>query len=131
MRSYLSSLPNYSASKFQDDINHIATHKIQNPEECKQKDAACIHFQRAMRDRNSVDDKDIIRKKALFKTNKSHDFIYISMLDRAHVILRHAQQLSNFEQKQILDFKFKDDVERVEMDKIPTYSTGVFIEYHS
>eukprot|EP01084_Bolivina_argentea_P223309 377861_1 len=121
MRLYLSSLAHYSATTFHDDVNHIATHKIQHPIRCNKK--SCIHLKRATRDRHSEQDQNLQRKKELFNTQNYDDFIFISMLDRAHVILRHGTKS--------VEFEFKEDLARIEINKIPTYSTGTFIEYHT
>lgn len=93
---------------------------------CVHSQLNCHHFARALRDRNKC--REIKYKMKLFNTDNVDDFTYISMLDRAHCLLKHTGNLRR-------DRRFMDslnaDVGKSKMKRIPTYSTGVFMQYHS
>eukprot|EP01084_Bolivina_argentea_P015977 29921_1 len=92
MNLYLSQFPGYSPIEFLNDIEHIIKHKLKHSELCAG-GKTCIHIRRALRDRNTAQCKTLILKKNFFNTKQQTDFVYISMLDRAHCLLKHADDI--------------------------------------
>merc|ERR1712232_547196 len=91
---YMTSGGNYTHVDFLNDIDHIVQHKLKHPQSCKH-GTACIHLQRACRNRYSEQCKTLNAKKQFFNTNDQGDFVYISMMDRAHVLLMHSDDIAD------------------------------------
>lgn len=72
----------------------------------------CPHYQRALRHRH--DYKDLKQKLATFKSDDPMDFLYISLLDRAHCVLKHAE---NYEDRFVDETKFMEDL-KSDIDKV-------------
>eukprot|EP01084_Bolivina_argentea_P249777 418288_1 len=123
MKSFLSSLSDYTPVKLLNDMEHIIDHQFAHQHTICPNGSDCIHLKRAMRDRNTDSCKILSLKKELFNCDIIEDFIYISMLDRAHSILMHSPEIKA-NTIQLL----KQDVKYTE---IPIYSTGVYMEYHT
>merc|ERR1712176_514786 len=115
----------YTHVDFLNDIDHVISHKLRHPQLCKA-GSSCIHLQRACRDRSSEQCKTLNAKKQFFNCNDQSDFVYISMLDRAHVLLMHSDDVSDKMTKNIK--KLKDDSKAIQYF---AYNTGVYIKYHT
>eukprot|EP01083_Nonionella_stella_P190263 704683_1 len=124
MNLYLSRYPFYTPVQFLNDIDHIIQHKLPNPPKCCN-DGACIHIQRALRDRTDENCQNLERKKKFFNAKNEIEFVYISMLDRAHCLLKHSEAMSHR-----VDVKksLKNDVV---LSKNTAYNHGVYMEYHT
>merc|ERR1719242_177991 len=120
---YIISGGGYTHVDFLNDIDHITQHQLKHPQNCFD---GCIHLQRACRDRSSEQCKTLNSKKQFFNTNDPSDFVYISMLDRAHVLLMHSDDIQDKMSKNIK--LLSDDIKKIQY---VSYSTGVFMEYHT
>eukprot|EP01083_Nonionella_stella_P000793 2271_1 len=137
MCSFIKLFPSYSPVELLNDIDHIVGHELNHGIIGYTCDAGleCIHFQRATRDRNAEKCKTLDFKKQFFNTNNQSDFVYISMLDRAHCLLYHSEEMKkagtmnkNTELMQQDTFKIQDQhMSSVAM----TYATCVYMEYYT
>eukprot|EP01083_Nonionella_stella_P165564 551065_1 len=124
MQQFLHLFPAYSPLFFLNDVNHMIEHKLLNLARCED-GVQCIHLRRATRDRNAKNCKTLSLKKQFFNTNNQVDFVYISMLDRAHCLLYHSDDIKNISKNTEL---FRQDVTKIEHIQ---YNTGVYMEYHT
>ncbi len=121
MQTFLESLPDYGAIQLLNDTQHIIRHKSQPI--CKHE--KCVSLQRATRDRSGKQQRGLSEKKLLFRTDATNDFIYISMLDEVHVLLKHPKCTINTMQalnKNVSDIKKRQS-------KFPIFNTGVYIDH--
>eukprot|EP01084_Bolivina_argentea_P163647 284659_1 len=123
--SYFGLFPGYSPVDFLNDIDHIVKHKLKHPQSCEEGES-CIHIQRALRNRHAANCKTLPLKKQFFKTNNPNDFVYISMLDRAHCLLKHSADIADKMGKTIK--LMQDDGTKITHIQ---YNTGVYMEYHT
>eukprot|EP01083_Nonionella_stella_P152353 488208_1 len=124
IRRVLSSLPSYNPVRLLNDIEHIIDHKPVGSMECKES-MKCIHFVRSRRDDNDHRFKDIEMKRKLFSCNNGKDFPYISMLDRLHSTLKHANDVNHNKERNIK--LIKDDIKFTK----PKFSIGTYMQYHA
>eukprot|EP01083_Nonionella_stella_P279631 951219_1 len=135
MQQFLHLFPAYSPLFFLNDVNHMIEHKLLNLARCED-GVQCIHLRRATRDRNAKNCKTLSLKKQFFNTNNQVDFVYISMLDRAHCLLYHSEEMKksgktmnkNTQLMQQDALKIQD--QHMSSTVIP-YSTGVYMEYYT
>eukprot|EP01083_Nonionella_stella_P088682 247318_1 len=111
MKDFVLALPNYDPIQLLNDINHITQHESNG--NIRQCDASmsgskfatmalpkyesngkdCIHFQRSLRDRNAQQCRDLGSKQQLFNSRNPQDFLYVSMLDKAHCLIYHYNKM--------------------------------------
>eukprot|EP01084_Bolivina_argentea_P249776 418285_1 len=129
MKSFVESLPEYTPVKLLNDIQHIIEHQFKDKNRSCKMGNKCIHLKRALRDRDSPQCKLLHVKKELFNTDNPQDFIYISMLDRAHYILMHDLDIADMTDNTSNGLQLlQHDVKSTEMH---VYSTGIYMEYHT
>eukprot|EP01084_Bolivina_argentea_P223319 377873_1 len=104
IKRLLLSLPNYGPVKLLNDIDHVMCHSSTDSFECKE-NIKCIHFKRSRRHEYEQDFSDIKKKRALFNSDNSNDFIYIDMLDRLHTLLKHSQDMDHNKHEQMKKLK--------------------------
>eukprot|EP01083_Nonionella_stella_P269388 911391_1 len=130
IHSFLSTFPIYNPVLFSNDIAHIIKHDIKHPRNLKCSNGHCVHFTRAQRNRNRDVENDksinINLKKQFFNTNYPSDFVYISMLDRAHCLLYHWDDPS-MEMNENIELLLEDATKSV----YSQYNSGVYMEYHA
>ena len=122
MGRFLSSLPDYRPARLLNDIDHVHGHNCVDSLKCDNGDK-CVHFKRSRREEDAGKYRDVNKKRELFNCNKARDFIYIDMLDRVHVLLRHSHDVDHNKRKDVK--RIKDDVRATR----PIFHVGVFMDY--
>eukprot|EP01084_Bolivina_argentea_P138639 244034_1 len=89
MKQLLSSLTNYGVVELLNDIEHIIDHNPIDAMECTENQ--CVHWKRSLR--NEIEYNDVNAAKQLFSCDTTQDFIYIDILDRVHILLKHLHEL--------------------------------------
>ena len=107
------------------DVEHLLDkHKNDeiNNKKCVE-DKYCIHFKRAITDRNSKKYLSLSSKEKfnLFNTNNPYDIIYVSLMSRLHCLLKHNTE------KEKIYLLFGKDIRYI---KYPIFGIGVFVNYH-
>eukprot|EP01084_Bolivina_argentea_P275762 470379_1 len=112
----------YEPIHLSQDIEHILNHKPAsvNYSNCSSQ-VPCMHYTRIIELNQHL---TTTAKKRLFNTDNSYDFPYISMLDAAHCLIYHFNEISTEKIYQ----QFKQNVQEV---MYPIFSTGTFIDYIS
>eukprot|EP01084_Bolivina_argentea_P100281 180091_1 len=123
LENYFKEFTAYSAVEFLNDIDHVLEHNLKFGKKCRNDDL-CFHFQRAFTNSNGQQHKNLDLKKQFFATNDPSDFVYISMLDRAHCLFKHYDDDTMTEIQTLL----KED--EIKILHIP-YNTGTYMEYHT
>ena len=132
MRHFVGNLPGYGPVQLQNDTEHVLDHKWKGRPCLNGRE--CIHSQRALRDRQNAQSQDIERKKRLFRTKSSADFVTISMLDRLHCIVHHDGGMVRSQDKRrtpiTLFQAFKQDAHSANLkETYSVYDSGNFVDY--
>eukprot|EP01084_Bolivina_argentea_P085435 154407_1 len=90
MHNYFGLFPGYATDLFLNDIDHVLKHQLKHPNSCD-RGGSCIHLQRGLMSRKC---KTLDLEKQFFNTDNQNDFLYISMLDRAHCLLKHSDDIA-------------------------------------
>eukprot|EP01083_Nonionella_stella_P150959 481748_1 len=136
IKAFLSKLPGYSAIKLIDDVDHLLrchddVADTINYEDIQQRyGILCESYEECVFSRRSQRETqqkvlDIGEKKALFHSHNMTDFVYISVLDRAHVVLLHCDDDIDISKKLL----HKDSRMIAKYSTYPVYSTGVYMQY--
>ena len=137
MKQILNELDKYNEGRLLVDVEHIldSVHVTPTTEHNKtdkirwcQDEQNCIHFKRAVTDRNAKEytSLSLQEKSDLFNTDNPYDIIYVSMLSRVHCLLKHSFKNQSLQNKILALFR-KD----VRYTTYILHSIGVFVEYHS
>eukprot|EP01084_Bolivina_argentea_P064147 117027_1 len=104
IRELLCKLKDYNAIKLIDDVHHLLQYHYSDETinynelciELCELQSDCIYFKRSQRDTHNKF-INISEKQQLFATNNNTDFVFISVLDRAHVLLLHQHNETEIE----------------------------------
>ena len=119
IRVFVAALPDYDEVRLANDIRHLTKQHSKSTMKCKHA-SECAHLIRCTRDRSKS--KNWSTKRALFATHDKADINAISLLDRAHCVLKHRHQLTDISVPP--SNSGRSDVEYM------SYSHGFIIKYH-
>eukprot|EP01083_Nonionella_stella_P081885 225813_1 len=123
IKEFLNSLHEYSAIRLLDDIHHILhDHKAleQTYIQCNAPSNECLHLKTAQREKNKL--KTMREKQEYFHCDVWTDYVYISILSKAHSAILHDECADAIQSDADIITKYMD---------YPVHSQGVFIQYHA